>query len=289
MSSTYTKVIYQSELIYVDTNENYMSIKTNSDIKAGELLLIEHEFANTHDICTLVIQENEYLYNDLYPRLSKWKKEDNREDATIKLIKNQFSEGGEMMIFGTTISKINHLCTSNCVIFLCSRITPFNITINYAVLYSTKNISKGDELTIMYNYQSGHNNEDDFVCDCNKSIDDRQKIWDIIKNIGASFQKINNDELQNIFTKYEESHEAKRIMILQYLVGHGYVINNDDNVYIDSKFTDFFNKHYTLSDDNVVNIIPKFTEFSIDNCQIRKRDVKDIQLLGYIKKMIFEK
>jgi hypothetical protein len=72
------------------------------------------------------------------------------------------------------------------MICLCERTITHDVTIYYSVLYSIKNITKGDEIRIMYGYKRGHHDEDDFKCDCGKSVNDRQKLWSILDKISLS-------------------------------------------------------------------------------------------------------
>jgi hypothetical protein len=235
--NTYTRTVYQNESIHIDTNNDYISVKAKNDIKYGELLLIEHIFRGTDNICTLVIRENEYLYNELYPRISKWSKNE-RDDANTKSIKNRFSEDGGIYYLGNMMSKINHSCDSNCIILCVKKKIFDDLIINYLILYSIKNITKEDEITIMYGHIRGHNNEDDFECGCRQSAEDRQKRWIIVNNIGNRIQKTEHIRLDNIIVEYEKLSESKNTMMYQYLASCGYVISND-RVCITQQFIDF--------------------------------------------------
>lgn len=276
-NNNYTNTVYQNELIYTDDINNYKLIKTKDTVKAGELLLIEHVFNDTSNICQLVIQENEYLHNELYPRITLWDENNENErnkNARSKFLCNCFGKNGETFMFGNIISKINHSCNPNSILFLSGKtiLHELELIVVYYTLLSIKDINKGDEVTITYGVKRGHDNGDHFECHCNKSIDERRKVWNIIDNISSHFQRVENNKSQNIIITYEETSESLKIMMHQYLAKKGYIVSNNGRSCVVPRFIDFVNE--IIKEGSLNEKVNSFLEQTENNLHRYKRNVR---------------
>ena len=211
-NNIYTKTIYKSDSIDINSDNGIYKIIAKHDIKYGEMLLIELVFVGDINTCVLLIRENEFMYNQLYPRLTKWNETNDREDASIKFEKNSFTKNSDKFVIASDLSKINHSCDPNCITFYCSKLVVNGLDMRYLALYSIKNISHGEEIKIMYGDTHGHREE--------------------------------YDNIQKIIIEYEKTYESRKIMMHHYLAMNGFFFSNNERVCMTNRFVDFVNKKY---------------------------------------------
>ena len=224
----YMGTVFMNPAIYVGEENNYKFIKTNTDIKCGELLLIEHVLANNNQICGLIIKYNEYLFNQFHPRTT------NHQEAkklSLEEIDNMVYEKASHNCFSldknllltNTITKMNHSCNPLCGVFIQENYTKENTLTIFMEVYALKNISANTELTINYGPKTAHNR--DFTCDCGKTMEERVKHFEITTKLALCFSKTHNEIIREKICEYLNTLVAKRILLNHYLANNGVFVD----------------------------------------------------------------
>lgn len=102
MENYYTSIIYSSNLINVVEENEYKSMIALDDIKSQTLLFIEHVFTGAVLECQIMVRENEYFYDQLYPREKIWEKEEKHKNkyAMDKVARNCIGRDCNNIIIG---------------------------------------------------------------------------------------------------------------------------------------------------------------------------------------------
>lgn len=237
MTEFYTKTIYFSDSLQKVKKNNYCSIIANNPIPESTLVLLENSLTGSINYCIDVVQHNSYLFNELHPRILDWKrlrevstKEEMRNFAMQKVKVNSFKFSEENITLGTTISSINHSCTPNSVCVLVKSFDLQNIVVNFLAIISLRNISAGEEITICYGNNRGHNNEDDFACGCDKTTAERKIL---AKNFTYNENSQNVDLADAYIQKYIQS---KNCIINQVYAHYGFIMVDNENCYTTPDF-----------------------------------------------------
>lgn len=267
-ANVYTSIVYMHPAFSVINNNNFKSVTAANDIKTGEIILIEHVFKNTTEICTLLIRENDHLFNSLYPREINLGTMDNETKTKIALNKlnlNCFEFDREHTAFGQEISNINHHCNANCVVVFYTNSINEKIDVSYFILYAIRNITKGSELHIIYNTERGHCAESDFQCNCGKSLEERNMLINLIFKMAKSFHRLKVSTFSEIIREYESSEIARRNIFYQYMVSIGYV-KNDLNSYYSPSLIKHIEEHYmnSISKETFDDALQKFVEGQVE-------------------------
>ncbi|XWV25013.1 putative SET domain-containing protein [Tupanvirus deep ocean] len=247
MENKYTACVYLSDYIGIfDTNNNKFVI-ANKEIPANTLLLIEHVYTGTSTDCHLLVRDNEFFYDSLCPRMTSWKDEKEEEKdqvSLVKVVRNCIGKNLNNMFIGDYMSKFNHTCFPNSAFFLAVSKNHHGLVTNYIALFSTKNIASGEEITINYGVDRGHNTSDDFICDCGKSKEDRDKVCNIIYELINNLRKTNMDSIVELVSEYEKNDQCRKILIHQYLAKKGLISTNDNVVSMTQSFVQHLNSVY---------------------------------------------
>ncbi|XWV26267.1 putative SET domain-containing protein [Tupanvirus soda lake] len=248
MENQYTSNVYLSDYISIfDTNNNKFVI-ADKDIPANTLLLIEHVYTGTSTDCHLLVRDNEYLYDTLCPRTTSWKDEKEEEKdqvSLVKVVRNCIGKNLNNMFIGDYMSKFNHACSPNSVFFLAVSKNHHGLVTNYIAVFSTKNIASGEEITINYGIDRGHNVSDDFGCACDNSKEERNKLCQVIYELINNLRKTNIDSIMEMVTKYEKTDECRKILIYQYLAKKGLIYTNKNVVSITQSCIKYLNSIYS--------------------------------------------
>lgn len=227
MSNHYIGTVYLNPSIVIREENNYKSVIAVNDIAFGELLIIEHALSSTADICQTIIEHNEYLFDEYYPRKEKWIDNNERQpNSREKINHNSFAhDKGDNLIMGDMIVKINHSCDQNCAVFFREDYNISGTSILFIELYSIRKIKRDTELTISYGPKTSH--ERDFVCNCGKTLEERIKEFDLkyklVSHLGNNCKEIVKEKIYN----YLLTPIAKKILLYHYLANNGIFINND--------------------------------------------------------------
>jgi hypothetical protein len=234
MSNNYVHTIYTHPLITVQDINNYKLVVATGDIKAGELLMLEHVFAAKNQLCMTAIAHNEYLYDDYHPRTNKFKETDSdtrSSESVQKYYKNCFGLGKEKGFLTDLITKMNHSCNPNSshhsdTYFL------HGTDVIFMSAYSVRNIKAGEEITHCYNTRLHNENFFGFVCQCDTTQEQRDKIFQIILNIVAYYAKQDKQKIDELVANYIESDIGEKILLYHYLLNNGIIMNHDQISYI---------------------------------------------------------
>lgn len=246
----YTNTVFASDAICKTKRGDYHMITAKKTIPCNTLLLLEHVFTGDFDQCLLLIRDNQYLYDTMHPRVTsgndtneqtetadqnaptkKWKTESEENKQTYALVKttrNCIGAKLDNIFFGEYMSKFNHACLPNSVFFCAVSRNHHGTRHNYIAVYSTSNIAEGDEITINYGPNRGHDESDDFVCECGQSDVKRSQICNVIYKIIVDHAKQKKEMFEKMVEKYEKSAKCKEVMIYQYLAKQGMIHSNDD-------------------------------------------------------------
>lgn len=231
----YMGLVYINPAIEIGDINDYKFIKTRADIKRGELILVEHVFANNQSVCSLAIKYNEHLFDEYHPRAVKYRdalamtNEKIDEIVHEKLAHNCFSLEKNLLLTNT-ITKMNHSCDPSCAVYIqenyCTEDTP---TI-FMELYAIQNIPANTEITISYGAKTSH--ERDFTCNCGKSLEERQRHFGVVTQLANYFSNQNNAEVKTLINNYLSLATAKRILLNHYLATNGIFMDKSRvNVY----------------------------------------------------------
>jgi len=257
MADHYMSVVYKHPAIEVQGDDHYKMIVATHDIQVGELLIIEHVFHNTELICEVIIQHNEYLFNQYHPRKIKWSDSiENIQDIRHeKFLHNAFNLNKKCIITDL-ITKMNHSCDPNCCIYIhtsgndtrpSSNGSITFDTIVFAEIYALQTIPKGYEITLSYSPTTGHSNVRDFICKCGRTLDQRKTYTNTVKEmIKLICMKSPRKEIIAKISAYLKTVTAKKILTYQALANSGIFINdhqikalsNEGRKFIDDLFNE---------------------------------------------------
>lgn len=261
MNNSYMAIVYLHPNVSIQRVNNFSSMIANNTIKKNSLLLIEHVFTGSIDQCHFLVQENEYLYNELHPRNQKWSEMTNNAAKEIiakkKVSANGFMHSATEVILGDTVSKFNHSCTPNSLCFKAGESKINGFVFNYIGVFACKDVSEGEELKINYGGIRGHNGEDDFHCNCGLTTAERNRLEKKTSNQITDF--IKQISLRPVISQYEKI--ANYQILCQYLAISGLVISNETNYNLTNKLLLTFNKFY-----GSINLDEKKNQF-IDHIQ----------------------
>jgi hypothetical protein len=245
MNNYYTDIVYQNQSICIKEENGFKSVIASEDINSQSLLLVEHVFSGSTSDCHLLVRDNEYLFNQLCPRVKMWNKEKKHKNkvSLTKVLSNCIGKNCDNVIIGDFISKFNHACVPNSVFFRAVTREHHDLVVNYIAIISTKNIKKGEEITIHYGFGRGHTKTDDFNCQCGKSKEERDKLCEIIYSIIINLQKNYSESIIGLVDVYEK--KSKTIMTYQYLAKKGLVASNASIVSMTKTFVELLNSIYT--------------------------------------------
>jgi hypothetical protein len=243
MINNYTGIVYLNECIAIKEENGYQKVVANCDILSGTLLLVEHVYSGTSNDCYLLVRDNEYFYNILYPRTDTWEKNKNNNEASlIKVVSNCIGKNLDSIFIGEFMSKFNHSCLPNSIFFsaLCKKYD--DLVANYVAVVSTSNIKKDEEITIHYGFERGHDVSDDFRCLCGKPKEERHKICNIICKLNINLKEVHNDKIKKLVDEYE--FKSKHIFVYQYAAKKGLISTNKDIVSMTKSFVTYLNSMY---------------------------------------------
>ena len=191
---------------------------------------MEHAYSNIAGACRLIIQYNEYLFDQYHPRTTKFKdiaemdKEVVNKMVIEKFNHNCFGLDDTKYTITSTITKINHSCDPNCAVQINEKYNVEDTVTVFMEMFAVRNISKGTELTISYGPVTSH--ERDFVCNCGKTLEVRTQYFDVITRITKYFSDVNSDIIKEKIYSYLETKKAKKILLNHYLSNCGIFVNN---------------------------------------------------------------
>jgi hypothetical protein len=245
MANYYTNIVYLNDGIDIIDKDNYKSVVSTKTINTHTLLLVEHVFTGTNEECHLIVRDNEYLFNTLHPRSLEWENESNEDKDQIsltKLIRNCYGKNLDNLFICDFMSKINHSCIPNTVFFRAIGKNIHGLQVNYIALVTIKEIAQGEEITINYGIDRGHDPSEDFCCMCEKTETERTKICSVIYGMAVQLQKNFLDEITKMVNAYEE--KTKKTLVYQYLAKKGLVVSNDDILSMKKSYVKYLNSLY---------------------------------------------
>lgn len=222
----YISLVYKHPSVIICEENNYKYVKIMDDIKFGELLIIEHTYANNTDVCRLLIENNEFLFNQYHPRISTYTETaDKFIHATKKLKDNCFGMDNGDKIITSTITMLNCSCDPNCAVHIQEKYNLGNTHIIFMELFAVRSIKKNTELTICYGPETAHKR--DFNCDCGKSLEERIKIFATVMGLSKTLSSTNSNIIKEKIYKYLETNSAKKILLNHYLTTKGIFMNKN--------------------------------------------------------------
>lgn len=254
MTNYYTDIVYLSNAIEIRNDNNYKSVIANQNINSNTLLLVEHVFTGTYDECQLIVRDNEYLFNTFHPRSTNWTEESEETKdsiALLKVVRNCYGKDINNFFFGDFMANFNHSCMPNSVFFRAVGRNYHDLRTNYIAVISTKQITAGEEITINYGTDRGHDSSDDFCCSCNKSKEERDKICSVIYGLIVNLQNKYLDETTKLVNVYES--KSNKVFVHQYLAKRGLVVSNENTVSMKKSFSEVLHSMYkegTLEEKN---------------------------------------
>ncbi len=268
MTNYYSDIVYLSDNIATKDENNFLSVVAATDIESHTLLLVEHVFTGTYDECQLIIRDNEYLFDIFHPRCLKWSEEsEETKDSTalVKVVRNCYGKNIDNLFIGDFMAKFNHSCMPNAVFFRAIGKKYNELQTNYIAVISTKKIIAGEEITINYGTDRGHDPSEDFCCLCEKSKEERDKICAVIYGMVVWLQKKYIDEITKLVSEYEK--KSNKIFVYQYLAKRGLIVSNQDIVSMKKSFADLLHSTYqegTIEEKNNKFFIEVCNLFSFD-------------------------
>lgn len=239
-----TNTLFKSNKISFETkDDDYRFVKSTQNIKKGEILLIEHCYTTDKcDMLSTVISKSPELFNNLYPRKMSWNEEqiineemdENTEELCYeKAQKNAFGDNG-LFYIGLDISNFNHSDMPNA----CVSYSNFSYgkdtedCCNLLYIYSNRNITNDEEITIWYNVAYFDK----------KSVEKYKPPF-----------KLDNRYIENIHIQYMKKDICKNIMFNHMCNYYGlYLVN--DMICPTKRFLEYF-KNNVKKECNQQNII----------------------------------
>lgn len=158
-----THTVFLSAKCQLKVENDYRSVIATSDIKVGDLLLVEHccqqdkEHLNVLKM-SLLYQED--FFNELYPRISKWSldlvsklvSDQTSELLVSKIQANSFGAPGGEIVLGRTVSWFNHDDFPNAYVYSLPVNTKELLSLNciFASVIAGCDTKMGEEIFIKY-------------------------------------------------------------------------------------------------------------------------------------------
>ena len=222
----YMHILYSHPSVTVCEENGYKYVKTTSDIKFGELLIVEHVYCDNNINSHLVVGHNDFLFNAYYPRSKPINDEDKMKLTGKKIQYNAFGNA-EINILTYLISNINHSCDPTCGTTMRKEYKHDDIYVIFMEIYSIKPIKEGTELTINYRADMGHEHKNDFICTCGKDLLFRQKKINIIKKLIQTLSQNNYEMVSKKICEYLETSISSKIILNHQLANKGIFMNKN--------------------------------------------------------------
>lgn len=231
--SDYSVLVYKHNDLELVYENNFKRIVTTNDIKSGQLLALEHVYAAKPEICCRIIENNEKLFDTYHPRaLSHAESKERFMQAREKLSHNCFGLMDGNNIINIFIHQINHSCDASCAVYIQENHTFDETKVIFMELYSVRNITKGNEITINYGPDTAHKR--DFECKCGKDDAERHKVFTVTANLAYAISTMHSDIIQKKLYEYLQLPLAKKILLNQYLAVNGIYVSNNTIVGFDT-------------------------------------------------------
>ena len=169
-----THVVYRHPRLVIvqDPITGNRKVVVTTSVKGGVLLLLEHLITDTDDgrVLVNVVAQDTTLGQVLAPRspgTTSW----------TKVRTNAFHHDGRLAL-GQDISSFNHSCMSNARTWVTAcEILGANYTATFISVYAYQDIAAGEEVTISYENDIGHDESrhHSFECTCGLDKDQRTK------------------------------------------------------------------------------------------------------------------
>lgn len=178
-----TQVLYQSDKVKINFENDCYSIIATDDLKVGELILLEIVIwsPKLKHIIASVMYDRE-LSKELYPR--------DTDDPGKKVNTNVF-RFDENYVLGKVFSKFNHSCIPNCHMDAADFVNNERV---YG-MWTHRTVKKGEELTIDYvqthdvSYHDEMKAQHGFTCSCTDDfILQNKKRVQVHVNLGRTFR-----------------------------------------------------------------------------------------------------
>lgn len=240
-----TSVIYTSEKISIEYKNESYSVLAKTDIKVGELLLLEHVLAGDMGYLCSSVGTNMALFDSLYPR--KYSRDDIQEMETIikssqstkedeenwkkacKKVNMNCFKFSDDLVLGDAFSKFNHSCIPNCHMDKADKPELDNgFIVNIYGMWTHRSVKKNDELVI--DYVNGASIQHDYMksafgfsCDCSTEyLLDAGKRSEVHKNLGAFFRERDSVFIKTAVDQYLKTSVASKVIENQVLGLNGY-------------------------------------------------------------------
>jgi hypothetical protein len=264
MANNYISTVYCNPAITVCDDNGYKLVRATRDINHGELLIIEHVYCNKPKLCSMVIEHNEYLFNKYHPRRIPWMSvtKNINEMVDEKIQHNAFAINNKCVI-SDLVTNINHSCTPNCGIYtnvnVIHQTRQSSNDIIFLEIYAIDIIKNGCEITIAYNPITGHNDDRDFICNCQKTLAQRMAHHDELQRITISIcNKDGRDKQFAMIRSYLQSRVAKKIISYHSLTNIGIFFNDDQIMAFSSEGEGYIND--TINSTSAIFKLKLFTE-----------------------------
>lgn len=228
MNTEYTCVVYQSPKISTGEKDGYIYIMAKENISFGEIIMVEHVLTAPTNVCHLIINYNEYLFDSYHPRTVKFKDAtaDERHLMTKeKICHNCFGVGENLLILSHQITKLNHSCTPNCVVFIRHHYKGDDTRIVFMELYCIRDIKEGSEVMISYGPETSHKR--DFECGCGKELVERTKMFNVISALAKVLSDKSKLQIEEKIYYYLQMAVSKKVLMNQFLSTKGVFMNKD--------------------------------------------------------------
>jgi hypothetical protein len=149
--------VHKNPSCYFENIDDYKRVRCSKDIKAGDILLIEHCYYQSVRPLQTTVQWNEKLYNSLYPRQFQWSYDFISRNSTnsTKIIRSKVKNNcfgyDDKYLIGKDVSWFNHSKFPNAIVGFLPFETSIGINCVFIYVYATTNMNHGDEIYIKYN------------------------------------------------------------------------------------------------------------------------------------------
>lgn len=173
-----TRSVYESPGVRFCKRGGQFSVRAETDLDVGALVLVEHVFSGTYPELHALLFMDERLRRELHPRSAPAEEGGGRDDDEDdddagdserngeKIAKNAFDFGGDMVV-GARICKFNHSCKPNAYLNVVDHVR----NLKFYGVWTVAKVRRGEELT--FDYANGHGEAHDamrdqhgFVCSC---------------------------------------------------------------------------------------------------------------------------
>lgn len=227
---SYTHTLYRNSIKLIYGKDH--RVIAESDIKCGELLLLEHVVSGTLNNVRWIVGNNERLFDCLYPRQDRWisicedeKKRQSQGDDKVHC--NSFGNIKKHVAVGHDVSFFNHSCNANVLV------RELKLKESFIALFAIRPIKQGEEVFISYYNTYGHEarsslNGVHWRCDCKMSLSERQQRGNIINAVSDQLFMVTETKLIAMILKYCKSDVGKGVILLNRLAKEGMYYGNED-------------------------------------------------------------